>query len=347
MVRAGVSSVTISDIARATGTSTATVSRVMNGRPDVSAQTRARVLAALREHDYRPGFGRLAYDGVAVCLAETRVLRSFYEAEVFDGIAQAISARGCTLVLLPERELSRTVGGLDALCRDRRLVGVLFVGEVEESLLDCSLASGVPCVVVDRAFPPQNAVAVGTDIGGGIVQAVEHLVRLGHRHITLLNGPFDYGRDRLRAIGLQSAFSQANLLPGPDTILTFPRPSIQRPTGPEVWSAVNYLLSLSPRPTAIISGGEWLTIPALLALATQGIRLPRDMSFVAFQDAPTAQQAHPALTAIRQLIRELGQMAVDTLLRLASGDQVVAHEAAIIPMQLVIRESSGLAPDSR
>lgn len=339
-------SLNISEIARACNTSPTTVSRVLNGKPDVRPETRERVLAVLKERDYQPRLGRVTLNGIGVYVPSGRPLAGFYYSELLDGIAEAVFAQGCALTIVTDRLLGECEeNGLEMLIRQQRLMGLLFIGEVDDRVLAAARQQRVRHVVVDRSRPPQNTVAVATDIAGGVRQAAEHLLRLGHRRIILLNGPDTNGRDGLRAEGLRQAFNCAGVPIDSDSVITIEWSRANgRPTGLLVDDAIGQLWSRPAVPTALIGAGEWVTIPALSALVGRGMRLPHDVSFVAFHDAPSARYFHPSLTAIRQPIHDLGSLAVNLLVRLAAGDQIATIEPQTLHMELVVRESTGLAP---
>ncbi len=339
----------IADIARACHTSPATVSRVLNGKPDVRPETRERVLALLREHKFRPQLGRQTHDGVGLYLSPGQSLGGYYYSAVVDSIATAAAARERVLTIVPARLSEKTAAnGLDVLVRHQRLMGLLFLGDADDGLLHAARKQGVRHVVVDRPYPSPGSVAVGTDIPDGIAQAVEHLVRLGHRQITLLSGPQLTGRDGLRVEGLRRALERAGLPFSDKTVVPIERPpQAERAPGAFVAEAIARLWAQPPVPTALIAAGEWVAIPALAALAGRGIRIPHDLSFVTFHDTPSCQYFHPPLTAIRQPIREMGQLAVDLLIRLTAGDETVSFDPYVLPLSLVIRESTGLAATSR
>ena len=339
----------IADIARVCNTSPATVSRVLNGKSDVRPETRERVLALLRQHEFRPRIGRQTHDGVGLYLSPGQSLSGYYYSAVLDSIATAVAARERVLTIVPARIGEHAaVNELDVLVRHQRLMGLLFLGDVDEQVLLAARKQGVRHVVVDHPHPSPGSVSVGTDIPDGIAQAVEHLIRLGHRRISLLSGPGLTGRDGLRVEGLRGAFARAGLPIDANTIIPIERPAQpERAAGSLVADAIERLWTETNAPTALIASGEWVAIPALATLARMGVRIPRDLSFVTFHDTPSSQYFHPPLTAIRQPISEMGERAVDLLIRATAGDESVSFEPHVLSLSLVIRESTGLAPTNR
>ena len=339
----------IAEIARVCNTSPATVSRVLNGKTDVRPETRERVLALLRQHEFRPRIGRQTHDGIGLYIAPGQSLAGYYYSAVVDAIASAAATRERVLTIVPSRRGEHTgSNGLDVLVRQHRLTGLLFLGDVDEHVLTAAREQHVPHVLVDHPHPSSGSVAVGTDIPDGVAQAVEHLIRLGHRRITLLSGPQMSGRDGLRVEGLRRAFGRAGRPVDANAVVPIARPAQpERPAGAFVAEAIDRLWTEPDAPSALIAAGEWVVIPAMATLASRGVRIPHDLSIVTFHDAPSSQYFHPPLTAIRQPIREMGELAVDLLVRLVSGDESISFEPHVLPLSLVIRESTGLAATSR
>lgn len=337
--------ISITDIARECSMSKATVSRVLNGRSGVQPETRAHVLAVLKARGYRPRVGRVTHDTLGVWWPAGRHLAGFYYSALLDALAQAAALRGSPLTLLPASLAGDLPIDFDALLRQQRLLGLLFIGGVDEAILMAAHQQQAPHSVIDHPQATCPGIGVMTDIAGGIAQAVAHLVRLGHRRITLLNGPDSAGRDGLRAAGLRQAFDQAGLPWSAESIVTLENTvADRRPSAAHISAAIDQLWSRPAAPTALISAGEWLTIPALLTLQRRGLRLPRDLSFVAFHDTPSAQYFDPPLTTIRQPIDELARRAVELLVSQARGS-FRAPARQTLHMDLIIRESTGLAPE--
>jgi LacI family transcriptional regulator len=326
----------MSEIAAAAGVSVPTVSKVVNGRPDVAPSTRRTIEDLLLEHGYssprsRPGERVGLIDLVFVDLGSPwamAILAGVEEVAYRAGTGVVVSAvHGRHRTRPDERWLEHVAS--------RRTDGVLLILSELSSGQQARLeALGVPVVTVDPAgTPPAGIPSVGASNWAGGLSATEHLIELGHRRIAVIGGPTDVLCSRARVDGYRAAMGSAGL---------------KIPTGyvryGDFLSATGYretmaLLDQASPPTAIFVCADQMALGAYEALYERGMRVPEDMSIVGFDDLDEARWAIPPLTTVRQPLTEMAGMATRMLLTLVAGDELETSRVELAT-PLVIRAST-------
>lgn len=326
----------MADVARAAGVSGQTVSRVANGRSNVDAATRDRVLVAMREVGYRPnGAARALRTGQFRSLGVIMfALSSYGNVRTLEAIATAAAARGYSLTLLAvEEPTQEAISQAFARLGEAAVDGVVALIEshrVEEAGVE--LPHGLPLVVIDSDAGFRHPV-VDTDQALGAREATEHLLDLGHRTVHHLAGPaYSYAAER-RRLAWESVLRERGA--------EVPEPVEGDWTADAGHAAASALLEAGA--TAVFCANDHMALGLLRALATAGLTVPRDVSVVGFDDTAEAAHFQPPLTSVHQDFAEVGARSVATLLRLLeTGRRDVG--AQLVPTTLVVRESSGPAP---
>jgi LacI family transcriptional regulator len=328
---------TIREIARAAGVSIATVSRVINGRPDVSPQTREAVLRVVREHGFSTNRNARALSGGRTGLVGVTlpILEAAYFAVIVSGTAEALYEHDMRIVLCPTlHQHEREVTLLDRLMHGTTDGAVLMLPEESNAELRALQETGYPFVVVDpRVQLDQGIPAVSASNASGARAGVEHLLSLGHRRIGAILGPPDWMATTERLNGYRSALATAGVLPAPDLVV---ESDFSIESGE---AAAASLLDLPERPTAIFGFNDNVAIGALRAAQARGLTVPDDLSLVGFDDSEQSGLVTPALTTVRQPLAEMGRMAVSLLLRLLDRQRVEAMNIELAT-RLVVREST-------
>jgi LacI family transcriptional regulator len=326
--------------------SVATVSRVINNYPDVAAETRERVLAAIAEQEFTPDraarslvTGRSHVIGVILSTGAGHpdLQHPFFQ-EVLVGLKNTVGDLSYDLLLFSTPNPGSVFERQRYLNRARyhRVDGVVLMGvdRHDEPQIQELLESGLPCMAVDQDLQGGRCGHVMSDNVDGAAMAVRHLFEQGHRRIALIGGRTDTrpGVDRL--LGYRRELQRLGLPYRPEYVREgdfYPESG---------WSAMVALLDLPEPPTAVFAAADLMAAGAFQAINERGLSAPRDVAVVGFDDIQIAPLLQPSLTTIRQDKQRLGWSAGEALVRLIE-DAELEPPAITVPVELVVRESSG------
>ena len=343
---------TIREVAKLSGVSVSTVSRVFNDYGDVSAATRERVLATARSLDYAPSAAartlvkrRSQLIGVVLFTGREHpdIGHPFFQ-DVLVGLKHGIGSRGYDVLLFATEQPDSSLDGTHSYLRRARhhhvdgivLMGVDRLDPEVVRLLDAE----IPLIGVDVDVAGAAATYVASDNVGGARLAVRHLHGLGHRRIATIAGPQDSkpGVDRLvgfhaelQALGLESH-------PEYDEIGDWYTESGDQ--------SMRRLLALPEPPTAVFAAADLMAVGAMKAAREAGLGVPEDLAVVGFDDIQLASLINPALTTIRQDKVGLGRAAAWALLQQIENPELTSA-ALTLPVELVVRASSGGAREMK
>lgn len=327
--------VTLAHVAEAAGVSVMTVSRVVNDRPGVGEDTRARVRRAITALGYRPNIvarGLKAHRSRTIGLIVPDVTNPYFPS-IVRGAEDVAIAHGYTLLLTNVIEdVEREVAALEAF-EDRRVDGVIACSpRLSAERLDALLARHHAAVIVNRRSKPDVAGSVRLDHEHGMRQLVRHLLATGCRHLGVLAGPSDShaGRERLLAIDLETreygvAVPAERVIPGPPTV-----------EGGQ--HATRTLLERDPAIDALVCFNDLVAAGALITLKELGIAVPERIAVTGYDDIEFARMFTPALTTMRAATYDLGRHAMTMLLERMEGR---GHGVDIVLQpELVVRDST-------
>ncbi|MGV9424784.1 LacI family DNA-binding transcriptional regulator [Streptomyces sp. NPDC003656] len=331
-------SATLAEIAREAGVSAPTVSKVLNGRADVAAATRARVEELLRAHGYR----RRRAEATRSPLIDLvfHELESAWAMEVIRGVENVAREAGLSVVLsesagrlTPGRTWADQVAG-------RRPHGVILVlSDLDDSQRALLTSRRIPFVVLDPAGDPGADVpSIGATNWQGGLAATRHLIDLGHTRVGAISGPSRMMCSRARLDGYRAALETAGLPVDPQLIKAgdFHHDSGRR-LGLE-------LLRAPDRPTAVFAGNDLQALGLYEAARELGLRVPDDLSIVGFDDLPVARWVGPPLTTVRQPLTEMAEAAARLVLDLGRTHVDSAATRVELATSLVVRSSTGAPP---
>jgi LacI family transcriptional regulator len=332
---------TIRDIADLAGVSIATVSRVLNDRPDVAPETRESVLQVVRAHGFSTNRGArgLSSGRTGMIGLTLPLVADAYFGPMLSGAAEALYESDMRIVLCPTlHKHDREVSLLERLMRGTTDGAILMLPEESADELRMLQRQGFPFVVVDpREQPPDGIPCVAAMHAAGAKAATEHLLELGHRRIGALAGTEGWYATDERLLGFRAALAGKGILLDPDLVVYS---DWRTPRGTE---AAEQLLSLPDPPTAIFGFNDNVAIGVLNAARERGLSVPGDLSVVGFDDTAQASIVTPQLTSVSQPLAEMGRMGVSLLIRILEGQRVDALRMEL-STKLVIRESTGPAP---
>ncbi|MFI5801271.1 LacI family DNA-binding transcriptional regulator [Streptomyces sp. NPDC051561] len=332
----GAAKVTISEIAREAGVSVPTVSRVVNGRSDVSPGTRARVEDLLHRHGYRR---RPGAPGARAALLDLvfNDLDSPWAVEIIRGVEEVAHEQGMGTVVSAIHDRAGAARQWMTNLRARASDGVILVTSMLEpgpGLHDELRRLGVPLVVIDPAGSPATEVfTVGATNWAGGMAATEHLLGLGHRRIGFIAGPPRLLCSRARLDGYRAALDVGGA-PVDDELIV--PGDFYHESG---FTGTNRLLDLDEPPTAIFAASDQMALGAIEALRQRGLRVPEDMSIVGFDDLPEVRWSSPPLTTVRQPLSDMGKLAARAVLDLARSVEPASPRVEL-STELVIRAST-------
>jgi LacI family transcriptional regulator/LacI family xylobiose transport system transcriptional regulator len=333
-------SLTTAQIADMAGVSVATVSKVINGRSDVSAQTRARVESIIRRHGYR----RQKRPARPAPLLELvfRQMRDNYHIEIINGV-QYVAREHRMAVILSELQGRHTPGhGWVQEVLSHRPAGIIEVYSVLTDTQSGQLRSrGIPFVLVDPNGEPSHASpSVGATNWNGGLSATRHLLQLGHRRIAVITGPEHALASRARLDGYRTAMDTAGVPVDPALV------RVGDYLAEEGLRHARELLRLPDPPTAVFACNDALALGVYRAAAEAGLRIPQDLSVVGFDDLRPAQWTVPPLTTVHQPLTEMAATAATMVITLAQG-RPLAQTRVELATELVIRDSTAPPPPPR
>lgn len=332
---------TIRDIAREAGVSIATVSRVLNDRPDVAPETREAVLKVMRTLNFAPSrtlnavpSGRTGLIGVT-----TPMFFGDYFSSIITGVTDALDELDLQAVLCPTVHVREHEARLvDRLVRAKTDGAILVLPSESSGELETLRQRGFLFVIADEAYRLTGEFPIVTSANmAGAIEATEHLLELGHRRIGLIRGIPNFVATEERASGYRAALTEARVPLDPELEVCGEFDTIQGR------AAAAQLLDLAEPPTAIFACNDDMAVAVLQEARARGIRIPEDLSVVGFDDATISRITVPAITTMRQPLEEIGRMAVALLTRMIDG-QTVDPVRLEMGTRLIVRESTAPVP---
>ena len=331
--------VTIKEIARSTGVSVQTVSRVINNRPDVSPETRAAVEAAIAEQGFQPS-------AVARSLVQRRSqmigviaagLKFFGVAQTLNGVTEAAEASGYSIILkeLASFEVPEIVPVVDFLLA-HRVEGIIFappqMGANIRHVMDQLPVAGPPVVFL-KAEPTSSYTTIGIDNAAAAMLATEQLLALGRTRVAHISGPLEWREARDRRDGWLAAMQNAGLEPGP---------TVESPWssagGAEAFASI---LDIDPTIDAVFAASDQIALGVLHVANARGIAIPGQLAVVGFDGLPETAQFTPSLTTVRQPLSEMGKLAVHELVEALDAETGAYTPRAItLPVELIVGDSA-------
>lgn len=333
-------SISIEDIAREAGVSTATVSRVINKSPRVRPQTAEKVEAVMRQYNYLP-------NGIARSLASKTsktigIIVSDITNPVYSEMIRSIQDEAerhdyVTIICNSDENMQKEFEFIDLLL-EKQVVGVIFpggrgIGDKYNGHI-VKLSQKVPVVLANEYLEGPNIYSIICDKEKGAYEMTRHLLGLGHTRIAMITGYSNYNPTIEKYRGYKKALEDCGLAVGDDLLIYA---DYQMLGG---YKAALKLMRLAVPPTAILAGNDLMAIGAMRALQRHGIRVPQDMAIAGYDDIKINNYFYPALTSVSQDINEIGHRAAKTLIAVLDKSDSIPNKQTIQP-KLHIRESCG------
>jgi LacI family transcriptional regulator len=325
---------TLAAIAAEAGVSLPTVSKVVNGRPDVAPTTRARVEQLLDQHQYRRNGLRAQRRSGLIDLVFAG-LDSPWAVEILRGVEEWGAEHATAIAVSSVRHGDARPASWTSAIASHHSDGVILVTTtLTDSQVGQLRGAGIPLVVIDPAnTPPPDIPSVGATNWAGGLAATEHLLSLGHRRIGAITGFADMLCSLARLDGYRSALDRAGVAADPNLIRYG---DFQHEGG---FARAVELLDLPDPPTAIFAGSDQQAFGVYEAARQRSLLIPYDLSVVGFDELPVSRWASPPLTTVRQPLTEMGRAAAQMIGDLIDGGSLRTNRVEL-STELHVREST-------
>ena len=332
---------TINDVAKEAGVSIATVSKVINGKPSISEQTRLHVLEVIKRLNYHPNaqasnFARERSDNI-IFLAVTEPLTAFHNPHMFEimcGAQNIVHEKNFNFSFLGVQDKDTACQKASNIIGRRAADGILVHGSsTSRSLVELLVKTGFPHVIIGR--PPFSNTACWIDINNHVSGhlATEYLTKCGYTHIAFIGGPKSDEISRHRLQGFVSSMRIFGL--------NVPESSIKYGTYSKQsgFEMMEELLRGSFLPDAVICEDNKIAMGAASAIRKRGMNIPDDIGLITFDDYPLSQLIDPPLTVVDINVNKMGQQAAGFLIKKIRNPSLNIQSFTTVP-ELIIRSST-------
>lgn len=327
--------VTMGDLARATGKTVSTVSKALRGAENVAPETREEVLRAARELNYIP-----YRHGVAKPSVTQKAAVAIITAATGDGMISPLVARMryhldiLGYAALPVSEalvLGGSVANINSIVNGL----ILTSPRIDSPIVDDAMARGVPTVLVGSTHRRGAFDVIEGDSRIGAAEAIRHLAASGHRRIGLLLGPRDLSASVARFEGAKAALQAHGLEHAPDLVIW------GEATHQGGYSGFMQLMAQAARPTAAFCADDAIAIGALDAAHRLRIRVPDEVSLIGYGDIPASSWSFISLTTVREDIDEIAALAAARIAARIGRAEASPPSHSLVPTGLVVRGTVG------
>jgi LacI family transcriptional regulator len=328
---------TLDDIARISGVSRSTVSRVINTDPNVKERTRKRVQEVIQSLDFQPNMaarglavGSTKVIGLVIPVGVSSIFSDPYFSLVIQGVSSACNQLGYSIMLwLAEPQYERKT--IRQITYNGLIDGVIVLAMLlDDPLIDRLSEGNRPFLTIGRHPTNEKINYVDVDNRSGAFQGVSFAIRAGHRRVALIGGPRNTvsGQDRYQ--GYLDALQEYGLPLIPELVI---EGDYSDASG---YQAMKRLLPLHP--DAVFAASDAMALAAIRAIQEAGLRVPEDIAIVGFDDIPLAATSKPPLTTVRQPIQRTGKIVAEMLIDMIEHPNPRPHRV-VLPTELVIRSS--------
>jgi LacI family transcriptional regulator len=327
---------TIKDVAREANVSIATVSRIINGLPGYSEDTKKKVEKAIVTLGYQPnaiarGLINKRTQTIGVLFPEVSGMLS---SEVLEGVENAAHNGGFSVIVCNTASSGKRTVKYLRLLQEKRVDGIIFASEnVKEEYYKIFQEMKVPVVLVSTASSHELPFVRVNDYEAAF-QATEYLIKKGHKQIGMIGGSLEdpiAGVPRME--GFQEAIQKHNLSFTENHLIT--NEGYRFKDGKE---SLPLLIEKFPGMTAVFAASDEMAIGAMSAAHQRGIKVPEELSIIGYDNLKIAEMCYPALTTVSQPLKEMGQAAGEILVKMIKGEKKEA-ESLYMPFAIVERQS--------
>jgi LacI family transcriptional regulator len=330
---------TLEDIARFSGFSRSTVSRVINGDDYVKDETRERIQEVIQKHNFQPNLGARSLAGghtgvlgLVIPAALSTIFTDPYFPQFIRGVSSGCNEQNYSVMLwLAEPEYERRT--MREILHNGLLDGVIVSSMVmNDPIFESLYKSKMPFILIGRHPSLDNVNYLDVDNAKSACEATRHLLGLGHSRVATITGPLNMiaGYDRYQ--GYLRALEECGMPFCPELVV---EGDFSESGGHDAM-----LKLLAAKPDAVFAASDMMAIGALWALQEANLRVPEDIAVVGYDDVPLAGKTEPPLTTVRQPIQKLGSTAVKTLIDIIQHPDGIPRHVNV-DTDLIIRASCG------
>jgi len=312
---------TIHDVARLAGVSKSTVSRAYAAPDQVKEATLKRIYEAAASIDYTPNAvaramitRRTETIGFIICDKQKPLISNPFYSPIIETVADGVARRGYGLFIASDSDISLPSS---RMMMEKNVDGVILASQIAPEMIRSFKSRGIPVVLLNNlAVPEEEIVSVINDDYRGAAEAVEHLIRRGHRRIGMISGlysPFLCARrhqaylDTLAGHGIShEAGIDLEVEPSPG----------------KIFEGVGKILALPEKPTALFCNSDVVAVSVMKGLLRAGISIPGDMAVVGYDNSEYCQVIEPELTSVHVDKEAMGRIALEILFQLMAGEEV-------------------------
>lgn len=337
---------TIKDIAKEAGVAVGTASRVLNNNPNVSEETRKKVMEVVKKYNFRINSNakhlkQQNNDGIAIIV---KGAKNMLFADLLETLQGMIKDKGYACLIYYLDEEDDEVQQAIQICVERLPMGILFLGSNLENFRKGFEAIKIPCVMATNTAETlgfANLSSVSIDDGSAAKTVVEYLIDLGHRNIGILGGEMEYENPaKRRYLGCREVFQQKNIPFSPE--IQFEQACFSMESG---YDSMLRLIEKMPDITAVFAISDVTALGAIRAIRDKGLLVPEDISVVGFDGIELGQYVVPRLTTVKQPSAEIAEKCVELLLYCISGKMAARYER--IPFEFWTGETTKVIEKER
>ncbi|ALC83597.1 MULTISPECIES: LacI family DNA-binding transcriptional regulator [Bacillus] len=328
---------TISDVAKLSGLSKATVSRVINNHSYVSKEKKDLVLKTMKEIGYTPNPSARKLRGqvtTTIGVIVPRIVNPFF-AYLVDSIEQAAYSKGYQVLICQSHEdRDKEIAFLNLL-KNRQVDGIIMTSiENEWQAIESYIEYG-PIVLCNEYIENSKVPMIHLNQYKGAYIGIKHLIEKGHKRIAYCTGGLfaEQGKDKDRNQGFQTALKESGIEVEPELIF------VNKHTVEDGKQVMKNILKMDDRPTAVFTGSDEIAGGIMMEAIECGLRIPDDIAVMGFDDQPLAELLNPKLTTIKQPVEQMGKKSIEIIIDLLKNPEfkVQTYE---LPIQLVVRKST-------
>ncbi|MCL7747665.1 LacI family DNA-binding transcriptional regulator [Halalkalibacter alkaliphilus] len=327
----------ISDVAKLSGLSKTTVSRVINNHPYVSDKKREQVLKAMKELGYIPNPSARRLRGqltTTIGVIVPRIVNPFF-AHLINSIEQAASEKGYQVLIGQSYEDKEKEVAFLNLLKTKQVDGIIMTStENDWNVIESYIEYG-PIMLCNDYVNQEIAPMIRLNQAKGAYIGANHLIERGHRKIAYCTGGLfdEQGKGKDRNRGFQKALSEAGIKINPKWIF------IDQHTIEDGKHVLRQILEMEDRPTAIFTGSDEVAGGIVIAAKEKGLTIPNDLAVIGFDDQPIAEILDPKLTTIRQPVDLMGEKSIEVMIEMLENPEMEIRNYDL-PIELIVRQST-------